>query len=658
AGSGNGLLITGKSKDIQFSKGIITGLQTAFWVERCPDITIHNSWIHGNKNGIHLLGANNNVVVNNFIEGQTDYGIIVEDACIGTVIFNNIITNNNNAQIYTTYSGTLEELVTPDGEQVFTTWKSERNFILPVSGQAFGKLLDDSVTLSYFNQKTWIGAMKRDGWGSSFCYATSFDPGEPATPTLNDIPLGHGNNTYYDKYAPAVDYGGVSRPKNKWDIGCWELAENTNLFHHVGFANAETQREDPEIWINTTVRLENSNDSLLPGMQPDYQLYIFLYSGSMVSPDTQAEITGSNINPVAGEPGLFKIAKTDFSGSFDLQVRRSRPTNSGQVFCLRIVEWEKTWDETNLSYGGRSGSMLLRWTNWPDPDKTVITASQPVLASGRAEDHSLITITVRAEDGNPMPDLYGSLVKNSDFQATISGANTSLLDNAWEESPDGSAIYSAKMSSSLAGHKTISISVMGIEINTKPMIEFLPGLYGIVSDAVSGQGLPDIRLTLKTSENTTVAVAQTNAVGAYKFLVANPSALPYILRVEDSIHLNYPSTDIEAILSQDTAREFNIRLQQIEGLAITHHVFPNPVPRGQRVTIPFDLPDKGRFTLEIYDLRGRHIITLIDALTGAGKGRIVWYGINQAGKRLAPGTYMVIMKLDGQISKQKVVLTP
>ncbi len=647
AGSGNGLLITGKSKDIQFSKGIITGLQTAFWVERCPDITIQNSWIYGNKNGIHLLDTKNNVVVNNFIEGQSNYGIIVEDASIGTVIFNNIISNNSNAQIYTTYGSTCE------AEQCVTAWMSGHNFILPVSGQAFGILLESATTFSFFNQKTWMGALKRDGWGSSFCYALTWGPENPPAPALDAIALGHGNNKYGGKYAPAVDYDGASRPKNKWDIGCWELAENTNLFHHIGFASATKQREDPEVLISTTVRLENSNNALLSETQPDYQLYIFLHSYSMVSPDTLAEISGTNINAVAGEPGLFKIDNTSFYDSFDLQVKRSRPTNSGQKYYLRIVEWEKAWNETNFAYGGRSGAMLLRWTKLPDQDKTIITATQPVLASGRKEDYSLITITVRDEDNNPIPDL-----SRSDFNVTISGGDASLLSGAWDEDTAGSGKYSAKMISPLAGQKTLSVSVMGVKINTKPTIEFVPGLYGLVSDAASGQGLPDIRLTLKTSENATVTAVQSNSVGVYKLLAANPLVLPYTLRVEDPIHLNYASTDIEVTLSQDTAKEFNISLQQREGLPIAHHVFPNPVPRGQRVTIPYALPHSGRFTLEIYDLRGRHIITLINARCGAGKGCIFWQGINQAGKQLAPGTYMVIMKLDGQIRKQKVVITP
>lgn len=68
-------------------------------------------------------------------------------------------------------------------------------------------------------------------------------------------------------------------------------------------------------------------------------------------------------------------------------------------------------------------------------------------------------------------------------------------------------------------------------------------------------------------------------------------------------------------------------------------VAPNPFR--EHTEISFDLPRRGLLQVEIFDLRGRKVRTLIDGTSAAGKHTSVWDGRNDDGKKLASGVYLV-----------------
>jgi hypothetical protein len=72
-------------------------------------------------------------------------------------------------------------------------------------------------------------------------------------------------------------------------------------------------------------------------------------------------------------------------------------------------------------------------------------------------------------------------------------------------------------------------------------------------------------------------------------------------------------------------------------LALSGH--PNPF--NGAVSIGFDLPSEGRYRLEIYDILGRKVKTLMDGHGRAGAGEVVWDGRDEAGNEISSGTYFV-----------------
>jgi hypothetical protein len=65
----------------------------------------------------------------------------------------------------------------------------------------------------------------------------------------------------------------------------------------------------------------------------------------------------------------------------------------------------------------------------------------------------------------------------------------------------------------------------------------------------------------------------------------------------------------------------------------------HPNPFNPRTTIQFDLPMSSHVNVSIYDLKGRHITTLIDEFLPAGHQSISWAGKNSQGAEVAAGVY-------------------
>jgi hypothetical protein len=66
--------------------------------------------------------------------------------------------------------------------------------------------------------------------------------------------------------------------------------------------------------------------------------------------------------------------------------------------------------------------------------------------------------------------------------------------------------------------------------------------------------------------------------------------------------------------------------------------YPNPFNAG--TVIEFALPVPTHAVLEVYDILGRRVATLLDADLAVGRHRVEWRGVNQAGRAVASGVYL------------------
>ncbi len=83
----------------------------------------------------------------------------------------------------------------------------------------------------------------------------------------------------------------------------------------------------------------------------------------------------------------------------------------------------------------------------------------------------------------------------------------------------------------------------------------------------------------------------------------------------------------------------------------------HPNPFNPKTTIAYDLPEPARVRLEIYDVAGRRVRTLIDGATvAAGLHAEPWDGRSDDGQQLASGVYLYRLEVDGGVLTKRMVL--
>ena len=83
--------------------------------------------------------------------------------------------------------------------------------------------------------------------------------------------------------------------------------------------------------------------------------------------------------------------------------------------------------------------------------------------------------------------------------------------------------------------------------------------------------------------------------------------------------------------------------------------YPNPF--NPSTTIVYEIGEEGPICMEIYNIRGQKVKTLVDGFKVAGMHRVVWDGRDDNGRRVASGIYQYrLTTRDGSITKEMLLL--
>ncbi len=94
-------------------------------------------------------------------------------------------------------------------------------------------------------------------------------------------------------------------------------------------------------------------------------------------------------------------------------------------------------------------------------------------------------------------------------------------------------------------------------------------------------------------------------------------------------------------------------LPLIPGVVLEQNV-PNPL--NPETTIAFSLPQAGDVTLQILDLRGQVVRTLVDGVRGGGRHEVVWNGRDDRGVLVSSGTYLYRLATAELVVSKKLML--
>jgi predicted outer membrane repeat protein len=82
--------------------------------------------------------------------------------------------------------------------------------------------------------------------------------------------------------------------------------------------------------------------------------------------------------------------------------------------------------------------------------------------------------------------------------------------------------------------------------------------------------------------------------------------------------------------------------------------YPNPFE--EATTLEYTLSREREVTMQVYNVLGQRVETLVDAQTSAGLHTVMWDGTNRYGERVGSGVYFVRMEAGSTTETQKVVL--
>jgi hypothetical protein len=89
------------------------------------------------------------------------------------------------------------------------------------------------------------------------------------------------------------------------------------------------------------------------------------------------------------------------------------------------------------------------------------------------------------------------------------------------------------------------------------------------------------------------------------------------------------------------------------GLLRLGRVEPNP--SASSATISFNLPARAAVRLDVYDLAGRHVRSVVHEELNAGAGARTWDGTDDAGRRVRAGIYFIQLRAAGAVDRSRIV---
>jgi len=117
-----------------------------------------------------------------------------------------------------------------------------------------------------------------------------------------------------------------------------------------------------------------------------------------------------------------------------------------------------------------------------------------------------------------------------------------------------------------------------------------------------------------------------------------------VIRIFNYVRLVRDTTSLSDASDQTPAPELNLELKA------------EPNPFNPFTEVVFTAPATGETTLNIYNLGGRHIETLLSRDLAAGEHRVQWDGTGQDGRSVPSGVYLVHLNSRGGNRTGKLLL--
>ncbi len=199
----------------------------------------------------------------------------------------------------------------------------------------------------------------------------------------------------------------------------------------------------------------------------------------------------------------------------------------------------------------------------------------------------------------------------------------------------------------------VDLAAVELEISYDPGSVLL-GKPVLAADAegMSLQYNDDMTGTMKVLVHFTNPYGGSRIESGYAEMIEIP-----LLAKGEILHENHQIKITQANFSTDAAAR--VEVDGIEGgfLPTSFSLSQNyPNPFNPTTTIDFSIDANKFVNLEIYNILGQHVISLIDGSMPAGAHSIEWDATNQQGGRVASGVYLYRLTVDDNTQSKKMLL--
>ncbi len=97
----------------------------------------------------------------------------------------------------------------------------------------------------------------------------------------------------------------------------------------------------------------------------------------------------------------------------------------------------------------------------------------------------------------------------------------------------------------------------------------------------------------------------------------------------------------------------NLNLQDVQGYCL-YPSFPNPF--NENVKIKFNIPQTDLVLIQVFDITGKEVCTLLNQKLAQGEHNTIWDGLNTNGNHVSSGVYFILMRTEQYMTVQKAVL--
>jgi hypothetical protein len=193
----------------------------------------------------------------------------------------------------------------------------------------------------------------------------------------------------------------------------------------------------------------------------------------------------------------------------------------------------------------------------------------------------------------------------------------------------------------IASHLGNRIQILDISNLSAPVAVGFFSVPGISAITIDGKyiyaacDLAGLR-TIDISNPTSPVIVGTRDTAGHAQSVAQSGPYAYVADYQDGVDVFAVPCGTTGILPDGGA------LSPILGPNV-----PNPFSGNQMVKIPFTLGQAGVVTLQITDVSGRHVRTLMDSWTREGKNEVLWDGRDDLGVEVSAGIYLYVLHAAG-----------